>query len=223
MLDSIKGPELSRQGDIRAPTSADFEAEKQAGRNSCRGSQKHLLLFYLVCPCNVVTSRVTVCFAEECRNSDVSKWNFLTSLGNVWMQGQITPFTVWGFLVKTFEKVKINPFLGGLSYKTVKAESSKSVARSLQIVYQKLCKSWTSSGYSVQICTGFVQVSIGSNTPVIMITSSNTWSSFLRRVSKKHITINYLILTALLPGQSGGCKNVLWQFSREGCKWKEAP
>lgn len=27
-LDSIEGPELSRQGDIRAPTSADFEEQK---------------------------------------------------------------------------------------------------------------------------------------------------------------------------------------------------
>lgn len=82
-LDSIKGPELSRQGDIRAPASAaDFEEEKQAGRNSCRGAQKHLLLFYLVCPCNVVMSGVTECFAEECRNSGVSKCNFLRSLGN---------------------------------------------------------------------------------------------------------------------------------------------
>lgn len=82
-LDGIKGPELSRQGDMRTPTSADFEEEKQAGRDSCRGAQKqHLLLFYLVCPCTVVTSRVTVRFAEECGNSGVSKCNFLISLGN---------------------------------------------------------------------------------------------------------------------------------------------
>lgn len=98
-LDSIKGTELSRQGDIRAPTSsADFEEETQAGRNSCRGAQKqHLLLFYLICPCNVVMSRVAVCFAEEWRNSGVSKCNFLTSLGNARMQVQIIPFTVRGF------------------------------------------------------------------------------------------------------------------------------
>lgn len=29
---------------------------------------------------------------------------------------------------------------------------------------------------------------------------------------KKHVTINCLILAALLPGQSGECKNVLWPF-----------
>lgn len=65
--DSIKSPELFRQGDIRVPTfSADFEEEKQAGRNSCRGAQKqHLLLFFLVCPCGVVMSRVTGGFAEN--------------------------------------------------------------------------------------------------------------------------------------------------------------
>lgn len=79
-------------------------------------------------------------------------------------------------------------------------------------------------GYFIQIYTVFVQICIGSNTPVIvlLITSSNTWSRFPRWFSKKHVTINCLILTALLPSQSGGCKNVLWLFSREGCEWKEA-
>jgi len=126
MLDSMKGPELSRQGDIRAPTSsADFEEEKQAGRNSCRGAQKqHLLLFYLICPCNVVMSRVTVCFAEECRNSGVSKCNFLTSLGNAGTDYCL--YSVRLFL-KTFENVKINPFLGGLSYETLHTEYTAKV------------------------------------------------------------------------------------------------
>lgn len=58
-----------------------------------------------------------------------------------------------------------------------------------------------------------LQISIASNTPVIILLIAT--SSFPRRVSKKHITINCLILTALLPAQSGKCKNVLWPFFKE--------
>lgn len=80
--DSIKSPELFRQGDIRAPTfSADFEEEKQAGRNSCRGAQKqHLLLFCLVCPCSIIMSRLTVCFAKNAETlvlANVTFWQAL--------------------------------------------------------------------------------------------------------------------------------------------------
>lgn len=60
---------------------------------------------------------------------------------------------------------------------------------------------------------GFLQISIASNMPVIILLIAT--SSFPRRVSKKHITINCLILTALLPAQSGECKNVLWPFFKE--------
>lgn len=36
-------------------------------------------------------------FCRKCGNFGGSKCNFLTNLGNVQMQVQITPFTVWGF------------------------------------------------------------------------------------------------------------------------------
>lgn len=54
--------------------------------------------------------------------------------------------------------------------------------------------------------------------PVIILLIAT--SSFPRRVSKKHITINCLILTALLPAQSGECKTVLWPFFKERLQGK---
>lgn len=85
--------------------------------------------------------------------------------------------------------------------------ANKSLIRSYARAGPLLVTPFTSMKFFVQVC-------IGSNTPVIilLITTGNTWGGFPRRVSKKHVAINCLILPALLPGQSGGCKNVLRPF-----------